>query len=108
MKLTMRQRSQLRCYERFRNRDMSVIGLFWFNRTIYALLLALAALTYLLALKTLGSQVAFLIVVWFVSLVLRDVGFYIRSRQFWHIHRKLLDWPEIERLLGEDSQRNSK
>ena len=108
MKLTRRQRSQLRCYEHFRNRDMSVIGLFWFNRTIYALLLALAALTYLLALKTFGSQIALLVVVWFVSLVSRDVGFYVRSRQVWPIHSKLLDWPEIERLLGEDTQRNSK
>jgi hypothetical protein len=74
----------------------------------YALLLALATLTYSLALKTFGSQIALLVVVWFVSLVSRDVGFYIRSRQVWPIHSKLLDWPEIERLLGEDTQRNSK
>ena len=108
MKLTIRQRFQLNLYMRFRNRDMSVGELFWLNRKIYVLLTLWAVLTTFAVFFAFGPIPASIVIVWYVALILRDVSQFIRSRHVWPVHRDLLDWVGIERLLREDASFNQK
>jgi len=103
MKLTRRQRFQLRLYVHFRDRDMSIRELFWLNRWIYFILIPSAALTALVPFFVFGAVPAIMVLVWYTALIVRDLGQFIRARNVWPVHRELLDWAGIDRLLREDS-----
>lgn len=105
--MTPLQRRNLEIYLRFRERPMTIFGLFWANRRIYFLLLlafsAFSALVYFIY----GRTGAAFVGVAFAVLILRDIGFYRRSVAVWPMLRDLLDWSKVEQLTSSPDNHDS-
>jgi hypothetical protein len=107
MPLTKIQRNTLVVYQQFRERPMTVSGLFWASRKAYLILFALfgavAALYYSAGWNVGASCVGMA----FVSIVVRDIGHFRRSAAVWPVVREVLDWDRVASKLGnQDSQKS--
>jgi len=99
--LTGIQRRQIALYLHFRDKSISVIALFWFSRRTYAVLLAAALLSALLAYWLNDFFLLALVAVAYGTMLLRDVGYYRRSRRVWPVVREVIAWDKVERLASE-------
>ena len=94
------QRRHLQLYLRFRGRRMTVTGLIWASRRVYALLFlllgALAALLYFFINPAAAACAGLALVV----AILRDIGYFRRSTKVWPILEEVLDWSRVEQLAG--------
>ena len=97
--MTSVQRRNLQLYLRFRGQRMTIAGLLWANRRIYALLVlvfgAFATFLYL----AIGSFAAAYVGVAFAVVILRDIGFYRRSAALWPVLEQVLDWSRVEEFV---------
>jgi len=107
MALTSIQRRNLIIYQRYRDVPMTIGGLCWASRQVYALMLILfgvAAALFYFAFGVLGAAFAG---VAFVTVLLRDIGYFRRSAQTWPAIRKVIDWEKVAALVGEESKRET-
>lgn len=97
--MTPPQRSTLKTWLKFRDKPMSIGALFWANRRMYLLMFVAFALAGWLVYSSFGwSGVAYLIVA-FITAILRDLGYFIRSARVWPIILETIDWSRVETLL---------
>jgi hypothetical protein len=54
-----------------------------------------------------GPPVAGYVAVAFVSIVLRDIGYFRRSVRIWPILQQVLNWPKIEQLVSSKESSKS-
>lgn len=103
--MTRLQLRNLQIYLKYRERSMTVAGLFWANRRIYLLLTfffgGAAALFYLAG----GWQIASYGLVAFVCVILRDIGYYRRSARVWPVIKEVLDWPKVEAFVSAETEK---
>jgi hypothetical protein len=100
--MTPLQSRTLRIWLKFRHRPMSIGALFWASRRTYLLMFLGFAVPGWLTCGRFGwSGVAFLLVA-FVTALLRDLGYFIRSARAWPIIREALDWDKVEALLAAE------
>src|SRR5438128_1546413 len=98
--MTPPQRRTLRIWLKFRDRPMRIGALFWASRRVYLLMfIGFAALGWL-AYSSFGFSGAAYLAVAFVTALLRDIGYFIRSARVWPVIRETLDWSKVERLLN--------
>lgn len=95
------QQRNLRVYLQFRDRPMTVSGLFWANRRIYLLLTLFFGLATALFYRALGGIAAGFVLTAYATLILRDIGHNRRSVQVWPMVREVLDWSKVEQLAAQ-------
>ena len=96
--LTRRQKRQIALYLHFRNRPMSVNALFWFNRGIYAITLTAGVASAAAAYWLHDSWLLTVVVVAYGAMLLRDVGYYWRSKSVWPVLQDVLAWDKLQQL----------
>jgi hypothetical protein len=99
--LTRIQRRQIALYLHFRNEPISILGLFWFSRRTYSILLIAALLSALLAYWLDDFYLLILVAVAYGTMLLRDVGYYWRSKRVWPVVREVLAWDKVQQLASE-------
>jgi hypothetical protein len=102
--MTRLQLRNLQVYLKYRERPMTVAGLFWTNCRLYILLLipfgAAAALFYFAG----GWRLVGYALVALFSLLLRDIGYFRRSARIWPVVKEVLDWEKIEGLVSAETK----
>ena len=97
------QRRNVEIWLQFREKPMSIPGLVWANRRMYALLIglfaAIGAFFYVLA----GPLAACFLGVALLAVLVRDIGFYRRSAAIWPLMQTVMDWNKVEALLADDA-----
>ena len=86
---------------------MTIGGLWWASRRMYALMLicfGISAALFYFALGLLGVEFAG---VAFVSVLLRDIGYFRRSVRAWPVVREVIDWEKLTALVDEDPKRDA-
>jgi len=99
--LTRIQRRQIALYLHFRDKPISILGLFWFNRRTYAILLTAALLSGLVAYWFNDVFLLIVVAVAYGTMLLRDVGYYWRSRRVWPVVREVLAWDKVQQLASQ-------
>ena len=99
--LTRIQRRQIALYLHFKNRPVTIGQLFWFSRRTYAILLTTAALSALVAFELDDYFLLVIVAVAYGTMLLRDVGYYWRSRRVWPVVREVLAWDKLQQLASE-------
>ena len=79
---------------------MSVMGLIWFNRRLYALLVSAAVVTVAGVYLAGEHQFATLFAVAYGSFLFRDLAYYRRSRIVWPVISRMLAWEKVEELAS--------
>lgn len=85
---------------------MTTVGLIWANRRMYVLLFLAFSVLAALAYSQFGSLGASYLLVSFVAVVVRDIGFYRRSIAIWPILEQIVDWQKAEDLAASDATPN--
>jgi|GEM_PF-1871853 len=98
---TAAQRLNLRVYLHFRDRPMTISGLFWASRRTYLLLTLFFGLAAALFYWLLGEIAAGFMLTAYAVLILRDIGHCRRSVQVWPMVREVLDWSKVEQLAAQ-------
>ena len=98
MKSLLRRNLQL--YLRHREQRMTITGLLWANRRMYALLATAFGLFAAFLYYAVGAFAAWYIGVAFATLLARDIGFYRRSVMLWPVLEQVFDWDRIEQLAA--------
>ena len=97
------QHRSLQLYLYFRERPMTVAALLWANRRVYLIMGlffgGLGSFVY----SQFGSEGAVLVAVAFVTVVLRDIGYWRRSVKIWPVLKQVLDWNKVEQLASPNS-----
>jgi hypothetical protein len=93
------QKQQLRLYEHFRGREMSVFALFRFNWRLYAGILVLGAVSITVMVYLQQPLYAWAFGFVYLVILVRDAGSFRRSSKTWPMVRDVLDWSKIEGLL---------
>lgn len=101
--MTRLQLRNLQVYLKYRERPMTISGLFWANRRIYLLLLMLFGVATGLFYIAGGWRMASYALVAEFCILLRDVGYFRRSARMWPVMKEVLDWQKVERLVSTDS-----
>lgn len=101
--MTPLQCRNLQIYLHFREKRITVAGIFWLNRRIYVLMLALFAAAALLSYFAAGILGGAFVGVVFASCLLRDIGHFRKTVALWPVLREVLDWNKIEKLVSFSS-----
>lgn len=92
------QKRQLMFYTYFRDREMSVFSLFFFNWRLYAFLLVMCAISVAAMLYLRVPLYAWAFGLTYLVIVLRDAGAFRRSCRTWPLVREVLDWSKVDQL----------
>lgn len=98
--MTRLQLRNLQVYLQYRERPMTVAGLFWANRWIYFLSLPLFGAATALFYFAGGWRMAGYAPVAFLCILARDVGYYRRSARIWPVVKEVMDWQKVEALTS--------
>ena len=101
--MTRLQLRNLQVYLQYRERPMTVVGLFWANRRIYLLLVIIFGVAAGLFYSVGGWWLAGYALVALACTLLRDLGYYRRSARIWPVVKDVLDWQKIEALVSADT-----
>jgi hypothetical protein len=100
--MTSPQRRKLKTWVKFRDKPMSIAALFWASRRVYLLIFIGLSFIGWLAYTSFGWLGVAFVVVAFITAILRDLGYFIRSARVWPVIRQTIDWSKVERLLNAD------
>jgi hypothetical protein len=87
---------------KFRHKPMSSGALCWVSRRTYFLMFLVFAGLGWLTYGNFGWFGAAFLIVAFVTALLRDLGYFIRTARVWPIIGETLDWSKVEALLAAE------
>jgi hypothetical protein len=105
--MTPLQRRNVKLWLKFREQPMSIPGLIWANRRMYALLVFLFAGIAAVVYAVSGALAASFLGVALLAVFARDIGFYRRSIAIWPVLQRALDWEKVEELARSDETPNA-
>ncbi|MEP6668977.1 MAG: hypothetical protein ABJF10_07495 [Chthoniobacter sp.] len=100
--MTPLQRRNLRVYLQYRERSMTVLGLFRANLPIYFYLLFFFGFVGALFYCAGGWRVTSYLAVALVTMLARDIGYFRRATRIWPVLRQVLDWQKVEQLASSE------
>ena len=87
---------------------MSVGALFWRSRRGYVLISVVFALLAWIGCVRFGWHGAGYALTAFATVLLRDIGYCIRSARAWPLLQRAIDWDAVEALMEEDGANTPK
>jgi len=96
--MTRLQLRNLRVYLQYRDRPMTLLGLFRTNLRIYFYLLIFFGVAGALFYSASGWRIVSYLAVAFVTMIARDIGYFRRSARIWPMLQQVLDWKKVEEL----------
>ena len=98
--MTRLQLRHLRVYLQYRERPMTVLGLFRANLRIYLYLLSFFGVIGALFYSASGWKIVSYLGVALATMIARDIGYFRRAAKIWPTLQQVLDWEKVEQLAS--------